>query len=153
MVITTSPCANPGAVTMNRSTSLTILPIAPCLPCGLILLLILSLLLQSGLMIPTLSQPVLPALTTFPGRCHAFHPRLRSQRRVAHCYRRWDTFGKMLPRLLARSAIIVTLVYTSSWMALSPWAYLILLLPFAQIVLTLSPWFYSLQKSAWEWTG
>jgi len=121
---------------MNFNTSLTYLPIVPRLPRGLVILLILSLVLQLGLLTITLPHLVLPYLTFIPGRTHGLSARLHFRRHRVHPSRWWGRLANVLPRLGARSALLILLVHTSGWHALTPWADWVLLIPLAQTALT-----------------
>jgi len=123
---------------MDCSTSLTHLPILPRLPRGLALILILSLLLHIGLPWQThrVSELPLPVLTSAPGRHHRCRVYSRSAPRRILYRPSWDALRKILPRLWARSALLTVLLYTSGWLALTPWAETILCIPLAQTWLT-----------------
>jgi hypothetical protein len=138
MVIAKPPFAKPGAVTMDCSTSLTYLPILPRLPRGLVFLLILSLLLQCGLPFQTYRASVvpLPALTSPPGRRHRCRIRSRISQRATLHRPSGDALKKILPRLCVRSVLLATLLHTSGWLVLTPWAGVILCMPLLQTWLT-----------------
>jgi len=125
---------------MHCSTSLTYLPILPRLPRGLVLLLILSLLLQIGPPLRThaISELPLPAFTIAASRCHRCRGRLHASPRATIHRRSWDVLGKILPRLGARSALLVVLLHASGWLTLTPWAMTILLIPVLQTWLTMT---------------
>jgi hypothetical protein len=48
----------------------------------------------------------------------------------------WDALPEILPRLGARSALLVVLLHTSGWLTLTPWAMTILILPVLQARIT-----------------
>lgn len=123
---------------MDCSTSLTHLPILPQLPRGLVFLLVVSLTLQLVLLVPALSQPILPALTLIPGRTHLRAAHLRRGRHMVSVPRWGRLLTNVLPRLCVRSSLLALLVQTSGWHALTPWSELVLLLPGLQVVLTLT---------------
>ncbi len=122
---------------MDCSTSLTHLPIFPRLPRGLVFLLIVSLILQLTVLVPSLPQPVLPALTLCPGRPHLRATRLRRGQHTVYVPRWARLLANVLPRLCVRSALLALLVQISGWHAVTPWSNWVILLPSLQTLLNL----------------
>jgi mutator family transposase len=114
---------------MYCSASSTFLPILPRLPRGLILLLLLSVLWQTGLPPNVRALPVLPALTIaaapWPrGRLHLQRVKPRRSGRP-----RW---GQLFMQLLVRTSFLALLLQASGWVARTPLTAGLLLLPLFQ---------------------
>ena len=124
---------------MQCSTSLFYLPIAPRLPRGLGVILILSLLLHLGLFLPMLSvHPLsLPTLTLAVSRYHRSRRREGALRGLTFHLPSWEMIRNIGTRFLARSALLVVLLHTSGWFTLTPETKISLVLPLVQMGLTL----------------
>lgn len=119
---------------MNCNTTIAIFPIGPSLPRGLVLLLIVSLLLQSS-PIATSERvwPPVTALTASTGkyiRCR----RHRTTRRI-RCARELAIIGHSLARCFVRCAFLAGLLHVSGWSHALPLNWSILIIPPTQLVL------------------
>ena len=111
---------------MHCSTNLQISPIIPRLPRVWALLLIVSLLVRTTHPMSITQGMWLPVITV---------PCAHWRRRKASCYSvpsvRWV---HLLPRLLARCALLSLLLHTSGWLQVTPLSWGVLLLPVAQML-------------------
>jgi hypothetical protein len=116
---------------MYCNTSLVLLPLPARLPCALVLLLILSLLWQTGSTLPLTRPAQLPPLPLVapPGR--SLRRRAHRTRRSPHSLRR-GLAGQRLPCALVRSALLALLLQTSGWTLPTALGWVLRLLPLGQ---------------------
>jgi hypothetical protein len=149
---------------MHRNTRLTQRPLLPRLPRGLVVLLILSLVLQTIPSSTAQSALILPSLTITPG-CW---PRRRSRVRLRWCtvYRPavWRALRDLAPRLVVRTTLLAILLHVSGWATANALTWSVLAIPVAHTLITLSvlrhptatgphkdwPWLSRLQRG-YQW--
>ncbi len=134
---------------MNCSTDLAILPNGSSLPRGLILVLLMSLLLQSASGVGAGSNRWLPPVTTFAAL--AKQGLCRRWPRRTHCRQHWHGFTFLWPRwvrCLVRSALLAALLHFSGWAHTLPLTWSLLLIPPSQIMLS-SPMGWAPRSRHW----
>ena len=106
----------------------------PILPRGLALLLILGLLLQTSGLGATVARPSLPWLWLTSERWHKLRRVQSHAGPSARGFSFWAALAHQVPRLLARWALLVGLLYTSGWLTFTAWSSSVLLIPLTQIL-------------------
>jgi len=123
---------------MHRNTRLTQRPLLPRLRRGLVVLLILSLVLQTIPLSTVQSVRILPSLTITP----SCWQRLRSRVRLRWCmvYRPagWRALRDLAPRVVVRTTVLAILLHVSGWATAHALIWSVLTIPVAQTLLTLS---------------
>jgi len=137
---------------MYRNTRLIQRSLLPRLRRGLVVLLILSLVLQTIPSSTAQSALILPSLTITPGRWQ----RLRVRHRWCTVYRPagWRALRDLAPRLVVRTTLLAIVLHVSGWATANALIWSVLAIPVAQTLITLSvlrhPTATGLQK-CWPW--